>query len=387
MVQTERSRPPIRRLWCAVLFGYLAFGGTLQALTRWVPDQLGGGPIETGVAVGAAFAATAIARPFAGRAGDAGLARAAVIASGLLVASGALGQLVAPNLLVMVIARLVMGLGEAALFSAALPWVLHGLAPERRASVAGWFGLSMWGGLALGPLVVTAGGLLLDPEQVWWVIIGFGLVAAAFAATTPAGGMDRRGRLRPEHWREVLPRGAALPGVVFGLGAYGYGTIASGLVLFLDRSQLGGSGVALAVFAGAFLIARAVGSPVVDRWGGPRTTIVTSAVVACGFVLLALAASITVALAGAAVVGGGLSLALPATVLTTLTRTGGAGAGNAVATATSFWDLGILVAGPLSGLIAAGAGFSAMFAAAAACAVVALVLSVALRSASAQVVR
>src|SRR3981081_1160132 len=71
-----------------------------------------------------------------------------------------------------------MGAGEAALFSAALPWVLAGTPAGRGGRVAGWFGLSMWGGLALGPLLAGLG-------HRW------GGAAAGWGAGW------RRGRLRP----------------------------------------------------------------------------------------------------------------------------------------------------------------------------------------------
>jgi len=50
----------------------------------------------------------------------------------------------------------------------------------------------------------------------------------------------------------------------------------------------------------------------------------------------------------------------------TLRRTGTASAGSSVGATTSFWDLGILTAGPVSGLLAIGPGYPAAFLAAAA---------------------
>ena len=141
---------PVRRLWVAVLFGYLAFGATLQALPSYVPEKFGGGALASGTAVGIAFLATACGRPFAGRLADAGRSRPVVLAGAVLAAIGGLGQLLAPNLGLLLVARLVMGAGEAALFSAALPWVLSGARVAQRGRLAGWFGLSMWGGLAAG---------------------------------------------------------------------------------------------------------------------------------------------------------------------------------------------------------------------------------------------
>lgn len=127
---------PVRRLWVAVLAGYLAFGATLQALPSYVPEKFGGGALASGTAVGIAFLATACARPFAGRLADAGWSRPVVVTGGVLAAVGGLGQILAPDLALLLVARLVMGAGEAALFSAALPWVLSGTQVARRGRLA-----------------------------------------------------------------------------------------------------------------------------------------------------------------------------------------------------------------------------------------------------------
>ncbi|WP_163573475.1 hypothetical protein [Fodinicola feengrottensis] len=66
------ATPPVRRLWLAVLCGYLALGATLQALPAYVPARFGGGAVASGTAVGIAFLATACGRPFAGWLADSG---------------------------------------------------------------------------------------------------------------------------------------------------------------------------------------------------------------------------------------------------------------------------------------------------------------------------
>jgi len=152
-----------------------------------------------------------------------------------------------------------------------------------------------------------------------------------------------------------VPRGAGLPGLGFGLSAYGYGTISALLVLYLTDRGLGGSSIGLAVFAGAFLAARWAGSPAVDRFGGAPVAVTVLTIEAAGFALLATVPTLSGALAGAALAGVGVSLMFPATVALTLHRSPNAGPGTSVGATTSFWDLGILVASPVSGLIAAAA--------------------------------
>jgi MFS family permease len=342
---------PVRLLWFAVFAGYLAFGATLQLLPGWIGQRFHAGALAAGTAIGIAFAATALCRPLAGRAGDAHRARTVVVAGGVLITVGAAGQWVAPAIWVLLLARLIMGAGEAALFSGALPWVLAGVPAARRGRVAGWFGLSMWSGLAVGPLITVAMTPIGGSRGAWTAIAALGITSTLLVSFTGRQGGSAKCALRPRNWREVLPRGCGLPGLVFGLAAYGYGTISALLVLYLRQSGLGGASVGLTVFAVAFLLTRAVGSPAVDRYGAGAGAVVMLLVEATGLVLLAGMHKVAAAMIGTALVGAGVSLMFPATVALTLERTGDGRAGTAVGATTSFWDVGILAAGPIGGLL------------------------------------
>ena len=98
-----------------------------------------------------AAAATAVARPFAGRFADRGRALGVARAGAALVAAGAAAHLVAEGTVALAPARLTIGAGEGALFTGALAYVLEAAPTARRGRLIGHFGLSMWGGLALGP--------------------------------------------------------------------------------------------------------------------------------------------------------------------------------------------------------------------------------------------
>lgn len=370
---------PINRLAASVFLGYLGFGATLQLLPAWIAQRLHGGPLVVGLAVGIAFGAAAICRPLAGRAGDTGHARSVVVTAGLLITIGALGQWLAPTLAVVVVARLVMGAGEAALFNGALPWVLAGIPAEHRGRVAGWFGLSMWAGLALGPLATVAATHVAGLAAAWMVIAALGVLSAVIASTTRRQIISQTaGTGRRTEWRHVLPRGAGLPGLIFGAAAYGYGTISALLVLFLDHSMGAGSSIGLTVFAAAFLFARVAVSPVAERLRRKTLTIVNLCVEAGGLIMVAAAHTLAAAMVGTAITGAGVGLMFPAIVALTLTRVGGERAGAAVGAASSLWDIGIMIAGPLAGALV-HLGYPAAFAVAAlivcAAAVVAAVLS------------
>jgi MFS family permease len=370
-------RVPVVRLWACVLFGYLALGATLQELPSYVAARFHAGPLVVGVTVGLAFAGTAAARPLAGRAGDAGRSRSTAIAGGLLTAVAAAGHLLAPDLWVLLAARLAMGVGEAALFSSTLPWVLAGVPPSRAGRIAGWFGLSMWGGLSVGPLLAVVAGHAGGASAVWSLVIALPLASVALLATTPRQ-TARPLTARARGWRDLLPRGTGTVGVILGLAAYGYGTLTALLVLFLGTRGLGGSAIqalGLAIFSAAFLVTRAAGSPLVDRYGGLAVARWVLLAESAGLALVAMAHTGPVALCAVAVTGVGLGLIYPASTRLTLDRAAGPAAGAAVGTMTSFWDLGILAAGPTGGLVAESIGFRAAFWTAAAMVLVSLALT------------
>jgi hypothetical protein len=276
-----------------VLFGYLAPGATLQELPGYVAARFHAGALVVGVTVGLAFAGTAAARPLAGRAGDAGRSRGTAIAGGLLAAAAAAGRLLAPDLWVLLAARLVMGLGEAALFSGTLPWVLAGC--SRRARAGSRAGSACDVG-RVGHRPVARRGGRARRRRPCGVVAGDRLAGRVGRAGRQHGRPETARPLRAwaGGWQGLLPRGAGTAGVILGLASYGYGTLTALLVLFLGTRGLGGQTVqalGLAAFSAALLMTRAAGSPLVDTYGGLTVARWVLLAESAGLILLATASS------------------------------------------------------------------------------------------------
>jgi len=329
----------IKRLWSAVLCGYLALGATIQAL----PGLRLGSAATTGALVTLAAAATAVARPFAGRWADRGAPVARVGAG--LVALGALGHLAARTVPEMAAARLVLGAGEGALFTGALVAVLAAAPAARRGRLIGHFGLSMWGGLALGPVLAAASG-----GAALWFAAAAALAAAALTAGAARHPAPQRANAASARGR-LLPPVALRLGLLLGLSSFGYGTLNAFVSTRTDHA-----GLALGLFAGAFVVTRALGSRLVDDVGPRHVARAAIAVEAVALPFIPHPAALIV-------LGAGLSLVLPA-LMSWLVELDGRGA--AVGAITSCWDAGIALAGPVGGLsvthafaiaaLAAGAG-------------------------------
>jgi MFS family permease len=379
-VQTQAS--PIRRLRsagrerpaaaafagvvCSTLLGFLALGAVLPILPRYVQGPIGAGDVAVGVVVGAFALSAVVCRPIAGRLADA-RGRRRIVVTGLLV-TGLAGVLYLPPLGVagLVVARMVLGIGEGLVFTAGATWIVDLAPPARRGQTIGLFGLAVWGGLALGPLIGEGIYALAGYRAVFVFAAVSPLLGAALAQRVPdehrppAGGRQARAAL--------VPRPVRGPGVAMALANVGYGTMAGFVVLLLaDRGIGGGAGVFTA-FAASVVGARLVAGRLPDRLG-PRVTAAAAGLAeAVGLALLAAASSLPVALAGALVMGVGFSLLFPSMALIVVARMGPERRGAAMGAFSAFFDVGVGVGAPLAGAVAALAGYGAAFGVAAGCA-------------------
>jgi MFS family permease len=155
----------------------------------------------------------------------------------------------------------------------------------------------------------------------------------------------------------LVPREAVRPGLALALVSFGYGTLNAFLVLRFEAAGFAGAGVALGVFGGAFLLARLIGSPLVDRVPAPVLMAGSAATEALGLAALALAPEAGVAFAGIVLAGLGTALVYPILATLVAARAEPARRGAAVGALTSSWDLGLALAGPLGGALGVHGAF------------------------------
>ncbi|MEU5879723.1 MFS transporter [Spirillospora sp. NPDC047279] len=353
-------------LCAAVLLTFTAFGAAVPVLPRLITTELDGGPLVVGAAFGISAVAALLSRPYVGRLaqrGDvrtviaAGAATAALVGAGYAGAAALGGTAGTGSLLVL---RVIMGVAEAATFTAGSLWVVS-LAPEdRRGQLVGWYGLSMWGGWTLGPLI----GETLRRESgygaVWLFHIMLPLLAVPLALRLPAPDLGGGGVSR-----SLIPRPVLLPGTALALAAVGYAALAGFVVLHLEERGVGGGPLALTLFGAAYIVVRLLCGRLPDRAGAARIAVAAGLVEAAGLALIAAATTPWAAGLGAAVMGAGFTLLYPSLALLVINRSDASERGAALGAFTSFWDLGLGAAGLLTGAIATGLGYPAVFAAAA----------------------
>jgi MFS family permease len=376
-VSAVSERAPARSLaafagvFASALLAFLAVGCVLPVLPRYVHGPLAAGDVWVGVVTGA-FAFTAVVgRPLAGRIADRRGRRVVVIGGALLVALGGALYFVPAGVPGLLVARLVLGAGEGAVFTAGATWVVD-LAPEaRRGQAIGLFGLAVWGALSAGPLIgeglFQAGGYSL----VWAFAAVSPLVGAAIALRQPGD----EPAAKPSGRGPLVPPEVVRPGVALALANVGYAALAGFIVLDLDRLGIGHGASVFTAFAAAVVGTRLLLGRLPDRFGGRASAIAAGIAEAAGLVLLAAAGSLAVALAGAVVMGMGFSTLFPSLALIVVNRSGEERRGGAVGIFTAFFDVGVGLGGPLIGVVAALGGYPAGFWAAAACAALGVVLT------------
>jgi MFS family permease len=365
-----RRRPNLAAfsgVFLTTLLCFLAVGAVLPVLPRYVVGPLGGGDLEVGIVAGA-FAFTAIiGRPIGGRLADRRGRRVIVLAGLALTAVAGVVYAIPLGIPGLVMARLILGWGDGWVFTAGLAWTVDLAPAPRRGQAIAMYGLGVWGGLAIGPLVgeglYAAGGF----NAVW-----------AFSAVSPLLGVvvarfvpDRRGdaaALEPPRRSALLPRPAVRPGVALFLANVGYATLAGFVVLHLEELGSGGGAAVFTAFAVTVVVARLALSWLPDRVGPHATAVAAGCAQALGLAAIALAGGTGLAVVGALIMGAGFSLSFPSLALIVVEQVDERTRGAAMGAFTSFFDLGMGIGAPLAGAISAVAGYPTAFAVASAAA-------------------
>jgi len=366
----------------AVTFcGLVAVGSVLPVLPRYVHGPLDSGDLAVGVVIGAYAVTGLLLRPVAGRLADTRGRKPIVLAGAVLVAVSGLLYLPSLGIAGLIVARLLLGAGEGAVYTAGSAWIVDLAPDERRGQVLGLYGLAVWGGLAVGPLV---GELLLDlgDYTAVWIFAGIlPIVGALFALAA----RDPFVPLEHAEPHPLIAPEAVGPGFAIALASSGYAAIATFVVLHLEARGIDQGASVFAAFAAMLVLTRLAFGHLPDRVGPARVAIVATLGEAVGLALIAVAQTLPVAIAGGLVMGAAFSLLNPALMLIALGRVSERARGAAMGTYTAFFDAGVGLGAPLAGLVAALAGYeAAFFFAAAVCVSAALMVLLRLRPRTAE---
>jgi len=133
-----------------LFFGYVGLTAAIPVLPGFVRDHYHAVDFLVGLVITATALTALLVRPIAGGLADSHGNRLIMQLGALLLGLGGLAYFLPIGLAGLVIDRLLLGVGEAALFTAGAVWVVSVAPHNRRGQIIGLYGVSMWGGITVG---------------------------------------------------------------------------------------------------------------------------------------------------------------------------------------------------------------------------------------------
>jgi MFS family permease len=364
------DRPDLAYRYVLALTGtlflsYLAVAMSLPAVPIHVVNGLHLDNAYGGLAVGVAFLSTIVTRGAAGMSADRlggkiCMQRGLVVyaAAGLICLHASLPQLhVAGGYAVLMIGRLLLGVGESLTMVGMISWAIGLMGQARSGKVLSLIGMGMYGAFAAGGPLGLA---LLDHVGFAGLmgvctvlpLLGLAAIRRLPAVAPHAGQRESFWRIIGRIWR---------PGAAVGLQGVGFAALGAFFALDFLSSGWPYAGLGLTFFGVGFVLVRLICGDLPDRIGGTPVAIVSLAVEACGQYLLWLAPGPWPALAGALLTGLGCSMVFPAMGSEVVKLVPPHLRGTAVGGFAAFQDLAYGLTGPLVGVLADSSGYSAVF--------------------------
>jgi MFS family permease len=344
---------------------YLSIGLPLAVLPPYVHLRMGYSAALAGLVISIQYIATLASRPWAGRISDRAGAKVSVLwgmgacatSGALLMAAAVLRPLPWLSVTVLILSRLVLGVGESLGSTGSTLWGITSAGPASTAKVISFNGISTYGAMALGaPL-----GVVLDQQ---WGLGSIGLLILLVGVLS----LGMASRKRPvtvapgEHlpFRDVMFR-VAPHGMGLALGGVGYSVLATFVTLYYASRHWNGAALCLTAFGLAFIAARLLFIQSINRFGGFPVAMACLTVESLGLLTMWLAHSTPVALSAAAITGFGFSLVFPALGVEAVKRVSLQNRGSALGVFTAFADVSFFLTGPIAGAVIGVFGYASAF--------------------------
>ena len=364
----------------AVLVFFVAGGILLPVTPLYTQEVLLGDRIAVGIVSGAFAVASLLLRPFSGRLSDRRGRRIALLIGAAVSVVAAVGHLAAVSLPILIGMRVLLGAGEALFFVAGLAAATDLAPPNRRGEAISLVSLSLYLGIAVGPLM---GELLLDASgyaAVWILTSALYLASVGLSwivpetlhratdAATAAGTAGNSADPPNAQFRKhplIHPRGI-VPGLLALCGVWGMGPFFTFVPLLVEDLGIGTSAPYLGAFAIAVVVLRLFGARLPDRIGAAKLTGTALVATAIGLLIsgLAVAKLIPVGeglMLGTVVFASGVAFTMPAILAMAVVGVAPDERGAVVGTAGLFVDAAFGLSPAVLGFIATLTDYPATF--------------------------
>lgn len=328
---------------------FLCVGMLLPVVPRFVEGPLGGSDVAVGVTAGIFSLTAVLVRPFVGRAGDRRGRRPLIVGGSAIVAASVLAYHLADSIPLLLVFRLIAGVGEAMFFVGAAS-AINDLAPEeRRGEAVSYFTLSLYAGISFGPIL---GETLLDGTRfglVWSLAAAFGFVASLLALRVRDARPEGAATAAPA--RLVHPA-ALLPGLVLASTVWAFAAFSSFVSLYALELGMDGSRFVFFTYSFTILLIRFFGARIPDVLGPKRAATIATTTVAAGMIVMSAWGSPAGLYLGAFVFGIGQAFGFPALMTLAVRGAPASERGAVVGTYSAFFDLafglGAISLGPVA---------------------------------------
>jgi MFS family permease len=354
--------PAFIALAIATLAFFVAGGIVLPVASLYAKGPLRTDAAGVGVALGSFSIAALVMRPFVGWASDRFGRRPLLIVGSAVTIVALLLHLWATTVALFIAVRALLGIGEAFFFVAALAAAADLAPANRRGEAISFLSLSLYLGLAIGPVLGETVLRLTSYTGVWILAAAVAGLAAGLSWVTPetAPALERGQPSQAGGGRLIHPAGI-FPGLLIMSGIWGMAGFLVFVPLHAQTLGLDGAGSALALFAGIVVGLRIFGAKLPDRIGAARLSGAALAVSALGLALLGLLPGIAGLFVGTSVLAVGVAFTFPALMALAVSRVPPAERGSVVGTASAFLDLAFGIAPASLGLIADASGYAGAF--------------------------
>ena len=354
--------PAFIALSLAELAYFTAAGLTIPVTPLFAHGPLGADSFGVGLVVGAFSVTALILRPFAGRMTDRWGRRPPLVLGALACAIVLAAHGLAGDLAVLIVLRLLLGVAEAFFFVAAFAAVADLAPPGRAGEALSFNSLSLYLGIALGPLLghwlLDAGGFGLA----WTGGAALALIAAVLALRLPETSRRAEDVAARTRSRAILHPAAIAPSLVLFAAIAGMGGFFAFVAIYATEDLgLDGSSGVLLLFGAIVVVTRILFARLPDQVPPFRLGAVALGLCATGLAVTGSVQSVAGLLVGAALLAVGVAFTTPAVFAAIFARVPPSERGAASGTASLFIDLGFGGGPMLLGIVAGSAGIGAAF--------------------------
>ena len=365
-ISTSSGFESTKAILSVVIFSfivYLLVGLPITILPIFTVKTLNYSPFLAGVIISLQYVATLLTRPKSGQLADKYGAKKVLLwgltscsLSGLVTLVAMMVSSNSPLLSFTLIAlgRLFLGVGESFGSTGTLMWGMSLVNSTQTSKVISWNGAATYLSMALGaPL-----GIMLNHSfglytftlfTIGLALLGF-IIAFYKPYIQPVRSIKHRVPFKTVLHR-IWPFGTGLA-----MGTIGFGAISTFITLYFMEQNWSNAAFALSLFSIGFVITRFIFSKAIDKFGGARVAMVAFTVEALGLLIIWFTPYQLYVYLGALFVGCGFSLIFPALGIESIKKVDANSYGAALGTFTAFFDLALMLIGPVAGLIITYAG-------------------------------